>query len=150
MMGMRLFLLIFVTHIHQTKNNMKKLIMMIAAAGMVCLSACDSKPAQKVQKGSTEIVDTAFQNKAAGEYRSYDSKRTLILTADGKVSSEGFKTDYTSWQLAAKPVGDMADIFLVRQGIEAPVKDKGTIDLKEGIVTTKDESFRKSNPKLDE
>jgi len=150
LIGMIRFLLIFVTHIHQTENKMKKLVMMVAAAGMLCLAACDSKPTQKTQKESTEIVDTAFQNKVAGEYRSYDSKRTLVLTADGKVSSKGFKTDYTSWQLAAKPVGDMADIFLVRQGIEAPVKDKGTVDLKEGIVTTKDESFRKSNPKLSE
>ena len=54
---------------------MKKMMIFAIAALGLTMAACNGKKAEQPQTATTEVAvvtDTAFQNKAAGDYQSYD------------------------------------------------------------------------------
>jgi hypothetical protein len=147
---------IFVKKWKQTKlkiqDYMKKTSLFIVAAFTMGLAACGNKTAQNAEKvdsaaTQTSIVDSAFQKAAAGDYFSFDSKRVVTLQADGKVVTKGLDKDYISWELASKPQDSTANVTVDRKGMDNLVKDQGVLDLKEGKITIKDETYRKAKSK---
>ena len=57
------------------------MIFAIAALGLT-MAACNGKKAEQPQTATTEVAvvtDTAFQNKAAGDYQSYDEMAISAL-----------------------------------------------------------------------
>ena len=84
---------------------------------------------------------------AAGDYLSYDLQRTITLNADGTITTKGIDQEYTEWELASQPAAGMAEIKVSRKGIDAIVKDPGDIDLNDGRLLIKDETYRKQAQK---
>lgn len=131
---------------------MKKINLVMATALFIGVASCSSKSPKNVESTdstavSTVKVDSNFVKAAAGDYLSYDLKRTVTLKEDGTVTSKGFQTEYTSWELASQPADSMAEIKILRKGLDAEVKDAGAIDLKDGRLLIKDETFRKQAKK---
>lgn len=96
--------------------------MMIFAIAALCLTmaACNGKKAEQPQTATTEVAvvtDTAFQNKAAGDYQSYDGSKVITLNSDLTVTTKNTQ-DYYKWELIAKPEGDQTIILLDRKGVD--------------------------------
>ncbi len=125
---------------------MKKLIIAAFAMGLLAFTACSEKKATNpapAQAEQTVVKDSAFQQAAAGEYKSADGTRSITLNSDFTAKTKNFDKEYYKWELMAKPEGTTAVIFLDRKGIDADVKDQATIDTEDGSIIVKNETFRK-------
>ena len=125
---------------------MKKLIIAAFAMGLLAFTACSEKKATNpapAQAEQTVVKDSAFQQAAAGEYKSADGTRSITLNSDFTAKTKNFDKEYYKWELMAKPEGTTAVIFLDRKGIDAEVKDQATIDTEDGSIIVKNETFRK-------
>lgn len=125
---------------------MKKLTIAAFAMGLLAFTACSEKKAANpapAQAEQTVVKDSAFQQAAAGEYKSADGTRSITLNSDFTAKTKNFDKEYYKWELMAKPEGTTAVIFLDRKGIDADVKDQATIDTEDGSIIVKNETFRK-------
>lgn len=127
---------------------MKKLTIMAIALGALTFAACSEKKTQEPAQQPTEvkeavITDSAFQQKAAGSYKSPDGERVITLNSDFSVKTTKFTKEYYKWALVAKPEGDNVEIELIRKGLDADVTEPATLDVKEGAIVIKNETFRK-------
>ncbi len=125
---------------------MKKLTIAAFAMGLLAFTACSEKKATNpapAQAEQTVVKDSAFQQAAAGEYKSADGTRSITLNSDFTAKTKNFDKEYYKWELMAKPEGTTAVIFLDRKGIDADVKDQATIDTEDGSIIVKNETFRK-------
>ncbi|HBF04724.1 MAG TPA: hypothetical protein DDW28_00925 [Prevotella sp.] len=114
--------------------------------GLLAFTACSEKKATNpapAQAEQTVVKDSAFQQAAAGEYKSADGTRSITLNSDFTAKTKNFDKEYYKWELMAKPEGTTAVIFLDRKGIDADVKDQATIDTEDGSIIVKNETFRK-------
>lgn len=127
---------------------MKKLTMMAFAMGMLAFTACSEKKAAPAaataQVNETVITDSAFQQAAAGEYKSADGSRVITINSDFTVKTTNLDKEYYKWSLPVKPQGTAANIELVRKGLDADVSDQATIDTAEGSLVLKNETYRKA------
>jgi len=124
---------------------MKKLTIAAFAMGLLAFTACSEKKATNpapAQAEQTVVKDSAFQQAAAGEYKSADGTRSITLNSDFTAKTKNFDKEYYKWELMAKPEGTTAVIFLDRKGIDADVKDQATIDTEDGSIIVKNETFR--------
>lgn len=126
---------------------MKKTTIVALAIGAVVFAACSGKkteapqPAQPVKQ--TVVEDSAFQQAAAGEYKSADGSRSITLGSDFTVKTNNLPKEYYKWELMAKPEGSSTVITLASKGLEADVTEQATIDTEEGSIIVKNETFRK-------
>lgn len=120
------------------------MIFAIAALGLT-MAACNGKKAEQPQTATTEVAvvtDTAFQNKAAGDYQSYDGSKVITLNSDLTVTTKNTQ-DYYKWELIAKPEGDQTIILLDRKGVDKDIQTQVQIDVAEGMMVVNNETFRK-------
>ena len=119
---------------------------MAIAMGLLAFTACSEKKAPATPVAQTEeiVKDSAFQQAAAGEYKSADGKRIINLNADFTAKTTGLSKDYFKWELIVKPQGASTSINLDRKGIDADVKDQAMIDTEKGTLILKNETFRKA------
>lgn len=127
---------------------MKKVSILFVSSLLIGFASCSNKAPNTAESQdstavSTAIVDSTFAKAAAGDYLSYDLQRTITLNADGTITTKGVSQEYTGWELASQPADSMAEIRVDRKGIDAVVKDPGAIDLKDGRLLIKDETYRK-------
>lgn len=78
--------------------------MMALCMGMLVFAAsCDNKKAEtKAEPAKVEvevITDSAFQQKAAGDYASLDQKTVITLNSDFTVTTKNYKKNYYKWEL---------------------------------------------------
>lgn len=122
--------------------------MMAFAMGMLAFTACSEKKAAPAtataQVNETVITDSAFQQAAAGEYKSADGSRVITINSDFTVKTTNLDKEYYKWSLPVKPQGTAANIELVRKGLDADVSDQATIDTEEGSLVLKNETYRKA------
>ena len=122
------------------------MIFAVVAAGLA-MASCNGKkaeqaaPATTLQEDSTP-VDTAFLNKAVGEYKSYDGSKSITLNADFTVTTKNDK-DFYKWDIAMEPQNDMAAITLFRKGADKDIEAQAQLDLVEEALTIKNETYRK-------
>ena len=90
------------------------------------------------------VTDSAFQAAAAGDYKSADGERVITLNADFTAKTTKLDKEYYKWELEVKPQGTEANITLDRKGLDADVKDQATLDIAEGKLVVKNETFRKT------
>ncbi len=125
---------------------MKKLSILAIAMGMLAFTACSEKKApQAVQPvEETVVTDSAFQQAAAGDYKSADGKRVITLGSDFSVKTSNLPKEYTKWALQVKPQGAEATIDLARKGLDADIIEQASLDIEEGKLIVKNETFRKA------
>ena len=126
---------------------MKKLTILALAMGVLAFTACSEKKApQAPQKPAEEevIKDSAFQQAAAGDYKTPDGKRVITINSDFTVKTTNFDKEYYKWALLTKPEGTAATIELSRKGLDADVTEQATLDTEDGSLVIKNETFRKS------
>lgn len=125
---------------------MKKLSILAIAMGMLAFTACSEKKApQAVQPVEEAVVtDSAFQQAAAGDYKSADGKRVITLGSDFSVKTSNLPKEYTKWALQVKPQGAEATIDLARKGLDADIIEQASLDIEEGKLIVKNETFRKA------
>ena len=124
---------------------MKKLTMMAFAMGMLAFTACsEKKTAAPAAEAAPVVTDSAFQAAAAGDYKSADGERVITLNADFTAKTTKLDKEYYKWELEVKPQGTAANITLDRKGLDADVKDQATLDIAEGKLVVKNETFRKA------
>lgn len=125
---------------------MKKLTLMAIAMGMLAFSACSDKKAAPAAAPveETVVTDSAFQQQAAGDYKSADGKRVITLGSDFTVKTAEVSKEYYKWELLVKPQGTTADIYLDSKGIDADVKEQASLDVEEGKLIVKNETYRKA------
>lgn len=122
---------------------MKKILLFAFAVGMITFTSCNKKSTPKEAPVKAEVVtDSAYQNAAAGNYKSYDGEKVITLNSDFSVKTKGTK-DYYKWELIAKPEGSATTIFLDRKGVDSDVQEQATIDTEEGTLVLKNETYRK-------
>ena len=121
----------------------KMMILAIAVAGMA-FAACSNSPKQPQQapQKAEVITDTVFQNKAAGDYKSFDGSKVITLGKDFTVKTQNDK-EYYKWELLAPPQGDAAVISLDRKGADKDIQAQAQIDLIEGTLIVNNETYRK-------
>lgn len=126
---------------------MKKLAILALGLGLLSITACNNKKAetQPAAKPVEEevIKDSAFQQKAAGDYKSLDQKTVITLNSDLTASVKNYNKQYYKWELTAKPEGTTVNIMLVRKGMDTDIKDDAVLDVEEGKIVLKNETFRK-------
>lgn len=127
---------------------MKRTSILLATSLLLGFASCGNKTPNTVESQDSIVapevlVDSAFAKSAAGDYLSYDLQRTITLNADGTITTKGVDQEYTAWELATLPKEGMAEIKVCRKGIDAVVKDPGAIDLNDGRLLIKDETYRK-------
>lgn len=122
---------------------MKKILIFTFALGMIAFTSCSEKKATTAAPAQAEVVtDSAFQNAAAGDYKSYDGAKVITLNSDFSVTVKGTK-EYYKWELIAKPEGSATTIFLDRKGVDADVQEQASLDTEEGTLVLKNETYRK-------
>lgn len=129
---------------------MKKLTFMAIAMGMLLFAACSEKKAQHAaaqQPEQTVVTDSAFQQAAAGDYKSADGKRVITLNSDFTVKTTGLDKEYYKWELMVQPDGSATTILLDRKGIDADVQEQAALDTEDGSIIVKNETFRKAAQK---
>lgn len=129
---------------------MKKLTFMAIAMSMLLFAACSEKktqPAAAQQPEQTVVTDSAFQQAAAGDYKSADGKRIITLNSDFTVKTTGLDKEYYKWELMVKPDGSATTILLDRKGIDADVQEQAALDTEDGSIIVKNETFRKAAQK---
>lgn len=128
---------------------MKKLSIIALSLGLLSITACNSKkaetPAPTQQETVEEVItDSAFQQKAAGDYKSPDQKTVITLNSDFTASVKNYSKEYYKWEFMVAPQGDEVNILLVRKGLDADIKDQAILDTAEGKIVIKNETLRKS------
>ena len=108
---------------------MKKSIMMALCMGMLVFAAsCGNKKAEtKAEPAKVEvevITDSAFQQKAAGDYASLDQKTVITLNSDFTVTTKNYKKNYYKWEFMVQPQGSEANIMLASKGMDTDIKDQ--------------------------
>lgn len=129
---------------------MKKLTFMAIAMGMLALAACSEKKTQSATEQLPEktiVTDSAFQQAAAGDYKSADGKRIISLNSDFTVKTTGLDKEYYKWELVIKPEGTATTILLDSKGIDADVQEQAALDTEDGSIIVKNETFRKADKK---
>lgn len=127
---------------------MKKLTFMAIAMGLLAFTACSEKKAAPAAAPATEeveITDSAFQKAAAGDYKSADGKRIITINSDFSVKATNLDKDYYKWHFQVKPQGSAANIELASKGLENDVFASATLDINEGTLIVKNETFRKAS-----
>lgn len=126
---------------------MKKTSILLLGAGILALTACGGN--KKAETATTTaapeaevIIDSAFQKAAAGDYKSYDKTKVITLGEDFTVKTQNDQ-DYYKWELAAQPQDSMAAIYLNRKGQDTDIKKDAQLDLSEGTLVIKNETYRK-------
>lgn len=125
---------------------MKKSAILAFAMGVLAFTACSEKKApQAPQKPAQEevIKDPAFQKAAAGDYKSPDGKRIITLNSDFTVKTTNFDKEYYKWALLTKPEVSAVTIELIRKGLDTDITEQATLDVNEGSLLIKNETFRK-------
>lgn len=127
---------------------MKKLSFIALALGLLTIAACDNNKkaeAPAPAKAEVEVIkDSAFQQKVAGEYKSLDQKTVITLNSDFTASVKEYTKQYYKWEFVTKPEATTINIELVRKGADTDVKDEALLDVEEGKLVLKNETFRKS------
>lgn len=125
---------------------MKKMTFMAIAMGLFAFAACQQtkKEAPAAEPVVEVITDSATQQKVAGEYKSADGKRIITINSDFTVKTTGLDKDFFKWEFMIKPEASPINIYLVRKGLDAEVKDQAVIDAEEGSLLLKNETFRKA------
>lgn len=125
---------------------MKKMTFMAIAMGLFAFTACQQtkKEAPAAEPVVEVITDSATQQKVAGEYKSADGKRIITINSDFTVKTTGLDKDFFKWEFMVKPENSTVNINLVRKGLDAEVKDQAVIDVEEGSLVLKNETFRKA------
>lgn len=126
---------------------MKKITIMAIAMGMLTIVSCSEKKAPQApqQPAQEEVVtDSAFQQAAAGDYKSADGKRVITLNSDFSAKTTNLDKEYYKWALLEKPTGKQATIEIMRKGIDADITDQASLDTEEGAIVIKNETFRKA------
>lgn len=125
--------------------------MMALCMGMLVFAAsCDNKKAEtkaepaKVEVEVEVITDSAFQQKAAGDYASLDQKTVITLNSDFTVTTKNYKKNYYKWEFMVQPQGSEANIMLASKGMDTDIKDQAIIDVEEGKIVVNNETFRKA------
>ena len=90
------------------------------------------------------ITDSAFQQKAAGDYASLDQKTVITLNSDFTVTTKNYKKNYYKWEFMVQPQGSEANIMLASKGMDTDIKDQAIIDVEEGKIVVNNETFRKA------
>ena len=127
---------------------MKKLAILALGLGLLSITACnnnkkaETEPAAKPVEEEV-IKDSAFQQKAAGNYKSLDQQTVITLNSDLTASVKNYNKKYYKWELTAKPEGTTVNIMLVRKGMDTDIKDDAVLDVEEGKIVLKNETFRK-------
>lgn len=126
---------------------MKKNIILAAIALSFGLTACNQQNKTKIEASVPEVqeepADTAFMQANAGEYKSYDGKKSIILKADGTVECKNTKYDYDSWGVMEKNETQAA-CRLSRKGIDRPITVSVFMDTHEHSIVVDNETFRKA------
>lgn len=126
---------------------MKKLSILALGLGLLAITACNNKKAETAapaaQPVEEVITDSAYQQKAAGDYKSPDQKTVITLNADMTASVQNYSKEYYKWEFVTKPEGDEVNIVLVRKGIDADIKDQAILDTAEGKIVVDNETLRK-------
>ena len=126
---------------------MKNLMIVALGLGLLTISACtNSKKANtSAVPAEQEIVtDSAFQQAAAGDYKSLDGKTVISLSRDFTVKTQNYSKEYYKWELLSAPNGATeAVIVLDRKGVDKDIKDNAAIDVEEGKIVVNNETFRK-------
>lgn len=126
---------------------MKKIAILAFALGMVCLTACNNKKAceEPVNVEVKAITDSTAQAAIAGDYKSYDGKTVITLGKDFDVKVKDYDKDYYKWEFIVEPAGQKTiNINLNRKGLESDVQEQAVVDIEEGALTIKNETFRKT------
>ena len=123
--------------------------MMALCMGMLVFAAsCGNKKAEtKAEPAKVEvevITDSAFQQKAAGDYASLDQKTVITLNSDFTVTTKNYKKNYYKWEFMVQPQGSEANIMLASKGMDTDIKDQEIIDVEEGKIVVNNETFRKA------
>ena len=123
--------------------------MMALCMGMLVFAAsCSNKKAETTAepaKVEVEVItDSAFQQKAAGDYASLDQKTVITLNSDFTVTTKNYKKNYYKWEFMVQPQGSEANIMLASKGMDTDIKDQAIIDVEEGKIIVNNETFRKA------
>lgn len=126
---------------------MKKSTLIGLGLGMLTIASCGNKkveaPTQQKAAKAEVITDSAFQQKAAGDYSNPDGSTVIILGSDFTAKVKNYNKEYYKWSLMVKPEGDQANISLIRKGMDTDIEDQAVIDLAEGKIVVNNETFRK-------
>lgn len=126
---------------------MKKLSIVALALGLLAITACNNKKEEAIAPAQAEvevITDSAFQEKVAGEYKSLDQQTVITLNKDLTASVKGYNKEYYKWGFVTKPEVTTINIELIRKGADTDVKDEALLDVEEGKLVLKNETFRKA------
>lgn len=125
---------------------MKKLSIAALALGLLAITACNNKKQEAPAPAQVEvevITDSAFQEKVAGEYKSLDQQTVITLNKDLTASVKGYNKEYYKWGFMTQPEATTINIELIRKGADTDVKDQALLDVEEGKLVLKNETFRK-------
>lgn len=125
---------------------MKKITILAFAMGLLAITSCNDKKEKKqeaVPMEQSSVTDSIFQKSAAGEYKSLDGSRIITINSDFSVATKGLDKDYYKWEFVSAPQDSTANIFLNRKGLDADVQEQALLDLTEGKLVIKNETFRK-------
>ena len=126
---------------------MKKLTIVALGLGLLAVTACNNKKAETPAPAPAEqevIKDSAFQKAAAGDYKSLDGKTVITLGSDFSASTKNYNKEFYKWELAMQPQGSEAVILLDSKGMDTDIKEQAQIDVEEGKIIVKNETFRKA------
>lgn len=123
-------------------------MMALCMAMLVFAASCGNKKAETTAepaKVEVEVItDSAFQQKAAGDYASLDQKTVITLNSDFTVTTKNYKKNYYKWEFMVQPQGSEANIMLTSKGMDTDIKDQAIIDVEEGKIVVNNETFRKA------
>lgn len=123
-------------------------MMALCMAMLVFAASCGNKKAETTAepaKVEVEVItDSAFQQKAAGDYASLDQKTVITLNSDFTVTTKNYKKNYYKWEFMVQPQGSAANIMLASKGMDTDIKDQAIIDVEEGKIVVNNETFRKA------
>ena len=113
-------------------------MMALCMAMLVFAASCGNKKAETTAepaKVEVEVItDSAFQQKAAGDYASLDQKTVITLNSDFTVTTKNYKKNYYKWEFMVQPQGSEANIMLASKGMDTDIKDQAIIDVEEGKI----------------
>lgn len=123
-------------------------MMALCMAMLVFAASCGNKKAETTAepaKVEVEVItDSAFQQKAAGDYASLDQKTVITLNSDFTVTTKNYKKNYYKWEFMVQPKSSEANIMLASKGMDTDIKDQAIIDVEEGKIVVNNETFRKA------
>lgn len=126
---------------------MKKSMIVAFGLGLLTIVSCNSKKADAPAAAPAEkevVTDSAFQASAAGDYKSLDGKTVITLNADFTAKTQNYSKEYYKWELMVAPQGSEANILLSSKGMDTDIQDQAIIDVEEGKIVLKNETFRKA------